>query len=67
MRALYLCRNESLGQVCHLQFGRLDNLLNLSVKRANICLMLLVPCQISFAGDSLNLLIGVSKSMDMIE
>jgi hypothetical protein len=54
-------------RVLHPQFGRFNNLVDLSAKRANIYLSLLVPCQISFAGDSLNSLTGVSESMDMIE
>ena len=54
----------SIPAMSHPQFGRLDNLLDLSTKRANNCLSLLVPCQISFAGDSLNSLTGVSQSME---
>ena len=55
---------KSIRRSLHPQFGRLDNLPDLSAKQANICLSLLVPCQISFAGDSLNLLTGVSQSME---
>jgi hypothetical protein len=51
----------------HPQFGRSDNSLNLLAKRANKWLSLLVLCQISFVGDSPNLLTGVILLMDMIK